>query len=188
MSSKTTESTGISLSSTYYLRNFYSNNRSAFKASTRSDTPAKELSHEDSLALHRAAKALGSFHYSSSENKKNITSTITAFLDTYNNTLDSASNSGSRTLQRYSKQLKKLTSKYADQLSDIGITVKSDGTLKGNDNLLSKADAAKLKKIFGKDSNYTSQLKSIGKHLSEASEDELYSQLTGNGSNINVTV
>ena len=55
-----------------------------------------------------------------------------ALVDTYNNSIDSASNSSSSSMKRYAKQLKKLAGKYSDELENIGITINNDGTLKAN--------------------------------------------------------
>ena len=58
-----TISSGVNLSSTFYLRNFYKNDPSACKKSSRKDFSNSKLSNEDSRALHRAIKALGKFEY-----------------------------------------------------------------------------------------------------------------------------
>ena len=100
-------SSGTSLTSTYFMRNFYSNNRSLIKSSSRNECSNSQLSYEDSLALHRAAKKLKTYDFSS-ENTGNLYGTVKAFADTYNNTYKSASKSSSNSMNRYSKQLKQL--------------------------------------------------------------------------------
>ena len=62
-----TISSGVNLSSTFYLRNFYKNDPSACKKSSRKDFSSSKLSNEDSRALHRAVKALGKFEYTEDE-------------------------------------------------------------------------------------------------------------------------
>ena len=49
-------SSGVSLSTNYFMNNFYASNRSVIKTSGRSDYTKLELSYEDSRALTRAAK------------------------------------------------------------------------------------------------------------------------------------
>ena len=62
------KSSATSLTSSYYLQNFYYFNRNALKASYRKDYSKTELSYEDTRALKRAASKLSSFHYSKEEN------------------------------------------------------------------------------------------------------------------------
>lgn len=49
-------SSATNLSATYFMRNFYSNNRDAMKSSKRKEYSIIELAYDDSTALHRAAK------------------------------------------------------------------------------------------------------------------------------------
>lgn len=101
-------SSATNLSATYFMRNFYSNNRDAMKSSKRKEYSITELAYDDSTALHRAAKKLKNYKYSDDENTDNIRGTVMALVDTYNNSIDSASNSSSSSMKRYAKQLKKL--------------------------------------------------------------------------------
>lgn len=109
-------SSATNLSATYFMRNFYSNNRDAMKSSKRKEYSITELAYDDSTALHRAAKKLKNYKYSDDENTDNIRQTVMALVDTYNNSIDSASNSSSSSMKRYAKQLKKLAGKYSDEL------------------------------------------------------------------------
>ena len=115
-------SSATNLSATYFMRNFYSNNRDAMKSSKRKEYSITELAYDDSTALHRAAKKLKNYKYSDDENTDNIRGTVMALVDTYNNSIDSASNSSSSSMKRYAKQLKKLASKYTDELEDNDFT------------------------------------------------------------------
>ena len=114
-----------------------------------------------------------------------------ALVDTYNNSIDSASNSSSSSMKRYAKQLKKLASKYSDELEDIGITINKDGTLKANEELVKKADADTLNSLFGNDNDFTSSLYRVSRQMSivlqSSSYDDYYTSLRA-GSNINLTV
>ena len=51
-------SSATNLSATYFMRNFYSNNRDVMKSSKRKEYSITELAYDDSTALHRAAKKL----------------------------------------------------------------------------------------------------------------------------------
>jgi len=178
------ENTGASK---YFMRNFYSNNRDAMKSSKRKEYSITELAYDDSTALHRAAKKLKNYKYSDDENTDNIRQTVMALVDTYNNSIDSASNSSSTSMKRYAKQLKKLAGKYTDELEDIGITINKDGTLKANEELVKKADTDTLNSLFGNDNDFTSSLYRVSRQMSSSSYDDYYTSLR-TGSNINLTV
>ena len=184
-------SSGISYSTNYYLRDFYSNNRDAFKSTKRNDFSRMELVYEDSLALKKASHKLinrrDSYNNdtSTSDNKEtdeNTINTIKAYVDVYNNAIDSSKDSDK--MKRYAKQLKKLSSQYAEELEDIGITTESDGKLKINDNLLKTAGSEKVDKVFGKDIGYTKKIRMITRNMNNAAFDDLYSSITGNGTKI----
>ena len=81
-------SSATNLSATYFMRNFYSNNRDAMKSSKRKEYSITELAYDDSTALHRAAKKLKNYKYSDDENTDNIRGTVMALVDTYNNSID----------------------------------------------------------------------------------------------------
>ena len=51
-------SSGLCLSTNYFMRNYYANNRDVIKTSGRNDYTKIELSFEDSRALTRASKRL----------------------------------------------------------------------------------------------------------------------------------
>ena len=158
-------SSATNLSATYFMRNFYSNNRDAMKSSKRKEYSITELAYDDSTALHRAAKKLKNYKYSDDENTDNIRGTVMALVDTYNNSIDSASNSSSSSMKRYAKQLKKLA----------------------NEELVKKADADTLNSLFGNDNDFTSSLYRVSRQMSSSSYDDYYTSLRA-GSNINLTV
>lgn len=88
-------SSGLNLSTDYFMRNFYANNRNAIKSSGRIDFSNVELSYEDSRALSRAAKRLLVNDYGSgsetddSDISETTKASIEAFVNTYNNAIDS---------------------------------------------------------------------------------------------------
>lgn len=186
----TTATTAISLSSDFYLNNFYKSNRNAKKSSGRSEFTSTELSYEDARALRRAVKQLESFSFSEDDNVENVRNSISAFVDTYNNALSSTEKDSSDAVNRYAKQLKKLVSKYQDELEDIGISMDSKkGTLNVKKNLLSAQKIDDLKKVFSKDgTSFLKETQKLAKNLGSNSYDELYTQLTGNGGKINITL
>lgn len=180
-----TESSAISLNSNFYLQNFYKSNRNLSKATVRPDYNQTELSYEDSRALKRATAKLSSFDYSEEENGDNIVSTIQAFAETYNNAIDSSSGKDTDTY-RQNRQLKALTSKYGEDLEDLGITIEEDGKLTINENLLKSSSLDKIKKVFSEESEYVKGIRNIAKRMHATSANEIYALMTGNGGHINI--
>jgi ElaB/YqjD/DUF883 family membrane-anchored ribosome-binding protein len=182
-------SSGVTLTSDFYLNTFYQDNRNAGKASGRKNYSSNELSYEDARALKRSIRKLGSFEFSDEENADNIRSTVTAFVETYNNALSSTGNKSSSDLNKFSKELKSMANKYSDEFKSIGITVEKDGSMTVSDSLLKAADVSDIKKVFSSDN--TSVLKTttrIANRLKNDSYDILYQEMTGNGGRINITL
>lgn len=180
-----TESSGVSLNSTFYLQNFYKTNRNLSKVSMRPNYNQTELSYEDSRALKKAASRLVSFDYSEDENGDNIVSTIQAFAETYNNAIDSSSSKDSDTY-RQNRQLKALSEKYGEDLEDLGITIEDDGKLTVNENLLKSSSFDEVKKVFSEESDYIKGIRNIAKRMHATSAEEIYALMTGNGGQINI--
>lgn len=180
-----TESSGVSLNSNFYLQNFYKGNRTLAKPTIRPDYNKTELSYEDSRALKRAATKLSSFSYTEEENGDNLVSTIQAFAETYNNTIESSSCEDADTY-RQNRQLKAMTNKYGEELKDLGITIEEDGKLTVNETLLKKSSFDEVKKIFSKESEYITNIKRIAKRMHATSAEEIYAMMTGNGGRINI--
>lgn len=184
-----TANTAISLSESYYLRSFYKANRDAATASKRSDMSQGKLSQADAQALRAAVRGLRNFDMEDdTDDGADIYASVSAFLKTYNNALDSSGTSGDYSLQRYAKQLKNLAKDYTEELEDIGVTVKSDGTLEKNENLLKAADVADIRKLFGKDAEFATKSSNYAKHMNAKAADLIYTELTQKGQNINLTL
>ena len=180
-------SSGVNLTTDFFLKNFYRYNRNAVKTSTRSDYTKTELSYEDTRALKRALAKLSSFDYTEDENGDNIVSTIQAFVKTYNYTMESTSSESSDTY-RQNRQLKALTKKYGDDLKDIGISINDDGTLDLSDNILKKSSFKEIRNVFSDESGYVKNLRNIAKRMNNTSYDEIYTQLTGSGGKLNIVL
>ena len=187
-------SSGLSLSSSYFMRNFYSENRNATKKSGRSDYSKTELSYEDSRALTRAVKKITSVDFGSDKDEKDsdindsARASIQAFVETYNNTMDTAKSSSDSNTSRYYRQLKKLTGKYADELEDIGISTERNGKLSINDELLKTADNSKARKLLSGDSDFAKKTLTIAKKMNSAIRDDLFSQISSKKLHINITL
>lgn len=170
----TISGTGISLTSGYYLRNFYTSNKNAATASKREEMSTNTLSQADAQALHRAAKKLRSFNYEDdTSDGSNIYASLSAFIETYNNAISSGSNSSDSSVERYTNQLKSLSKEYSSELSKIGITVNSDGSLTGNDNLLKSASISKVKTLFSDEADYLTKVNRCSKKICEKTQNLL---------------
>lgn len=181
-----TANTAVSLSESYFLRNFYRDNRDAATGSKRGEMKNSTLSKADALALRTAVRKLRNFNFEEdTDDGENIYSSVSAFLETYNNALDSTGGANDYSLNRYSKQLKNLAKEYEEELKDIGITVKSDGTLEKNENLLKSAKISNVNKLFGKDAKFAAQSARYAKRINEKAADLLYTELTQTGLYVN---
>ena len=188
-------SSGLYLSSDFFLNNFYSNNRNVIKKNNRNDYSKLELSYEDSRALSKAAKRLPQNDYGSKEEDTkddNINDTtkasIQAFVSVYNNTLDSGKSSTDYDTQHYIKRLRTMTKNHADELEDIGITIEKDGKLTVNEDLLKISDNSKVEKIFSSDNEFSKQVMKFANKLNFAIQNDIYTQINGKGLHINITM
>lgn len=187
-------SSGVSLSTNYFLNNFYENNRSVSKSTGRSDYTKLELSYEDSRALTRAAKRLLKNDYGSDTDEKDTAisdttrSALTAFVDTYNNTVDSSKTSTDHDTKYQLKKMKAYLHKYSDELEHIGISMESDGKLKINEDLLKAAKNSKVRKIFSSDQEFSKKFLNLSKKAHSAVESDIYSQINGKGLHVNIAL
>lgn len=193
MSSTTYVGAGTTLSSSFYLRNYYISNRNASTSSKRGEMNTSTLSLADSMALRRAIKNLGISEFSE-DNDADIRSSVAAYIETYNNTLSSALDSGDHTLTRNMKQLKAIAKEYASDLNKIGVTVNDDGSLTRRDTLFKSASLSKFEKLFSANSKFMQRTKACAKRIEQRSEalsiTEQHQKLlnTGIGQNVNISL
>ena len=181
-----TANTAVSLSESYYLRSFYKSNRDAATASKRSEMSNGKLSKADAEALRTAVRKLRNFDMEDdTDDGANIYASVSAFLETYNNAMESSGKSSDYSLNRYAKQLKNLAKEHADELKKIGVTVQSDGTLKKNDNLLKSADVSDIRKLFDDDAAFASKSSNYAKRINAKAADLIYTEMTQTGLNFN---
>ena len=186
-------STGTTLSQNYYLRRFYENQTSAFKSAQRKAQNTTTLSNQDITALHKAVRKLQNFDYEKESPKdengnSSITNAISAFVDIYNNTLDSSVKLDDHDVERYIKQMKKITRENKSKLRDMGIEIKNGGKLEIKKSLLTAVKSDKIKEVFSKENSYMRNLQKTARRFQCKSEEILYCETTGNGGNINLTL
>lgn len=159
-----------SLSTKFYMRNFYQKNKNAGIAGTRSEFSNTELCLADGIALRRAVKRIGASDYAE-EKGDDIRNSVLAFIETHNNALSSTSDSEDSSLTRYSKQLKNLAKTHSDELDKIGITVNADGSMTSRESLFKTASLSKFKSLFSRESDFMQRSSSLAKRISRRSED-----------------
>lgn len=133
----------------------------------------------DRKAMLRALDQLDALDFDSedSADTKAIYQTVTAYTEVYNNAVESALGSKSTDIQRSGKKMKALTKEYKDQLAEIGIKIKSDGTLKIDKTELKKATAREVERIFG-DEGYKSTMRALMQKMRNQVNREPVSQET----------
>ncbi len=153
----------------------------------------------DRKAMERALDRLGSVDYESEddEDRDSVYETVKAYLDVYNNAVDSAHGSADTDIQRTAKGMKDLMKKYAGKLEEIGVTLGSDGKARINKTELSAATSQQMSRIFG-DEEYTGQMKRLMKKLRDqvnrdtsAQQSQAASRTAGGeaaGANLDVSV
>ena len=162
---------GFSVTSNSVLRNNYGIYRDLTKSAARSEVSEYKLSAADSNALSRSIHSL---RYSDYNDRKDSTDSqgynksyvkrMKAFIDTYNYTLESSKKSSSADIARQVPKMKKLAEKYKAQLNSAGISYDSDGYLKisSSNNVTTNK---RYEKIFGEDSTFMKDLKSIAGNI-----------------------
>ena len=186
-------STGTTLSQNYYLRRFYENQTSAFKSAQRKAQNTTTLSNQDITALHKAVRKLQNFDYEKESPKdengnSSITNAISAFVDIYNNTLDSSVKLDDHDVERYIKQMKKITRENKSKLRDMGIEIKNGGKLEIKKSLLTAVKSDKIKEVFSKENSYMRNLQKTARRFQYKSEEIVYCETTGNGNTINLAL
>jgi hypothetical protein len=92
--------------------------------------------------------------------RDNIDSAVKSFVSAYNTFLTNMSGVGNSIEKTFKSNLDELVEGYADELAEVGITVGSDGKLAVDDERLKNTDTAKLKELFGTDSEWLADVSS----------------------------
>lgn len=80
-----------------------------------------------------------------------IVTAMKNFVTDYNNVVTSAKRSTLESKTAYVANMMSSTSANADKLSELGVTIKADGTLQLNEKKLKEAEASKVQELFSKD-------------------------------------
>lgn len=161
----------FSVTNNHYLRVIYTGNTDVIKKADRANASSSKLTKADSTALRKALARLADFDMDDvaddDESKKtNFYNNVKAFSDAYNYTLESGSGSQNESISKLTKQMKQLSEKYADKMSDYGITFDDKGYMSVKNSAINNISTSKYKELIGKDSDYAKELSSIAKKIS----------------------
>ena len=134
-------SSSFSVTNNWYLRNNYKANKELSKLANRGEVSEGKLSGADSAALKRGIRALKDYKYEDARKvsskdtdsvlgKSKFYSTLKAFADTYNYSLESGQKSSNSDIKKLSKNMKNIAKKYSDELDELGVTFDSKGYMK----------------------------------------------------------
>lgn len=162
----------FSITPNHYLRVVYMGNTDVMKKADRENASSSRLSQADSTALRKALARLADYNMDNvaddDETKKtDFFNTVKAFSDTYNNTLESGSVSQNASISKLTKQMKQVSEKYADKLSDYGIKFDDKGYMSVKNSAINNISTSKYKEIIGKDSDYAKELSDIAKKIAK---------------------
>lgn len=155
---------GFAITNSITLRNCYRDNRALVINSNRKEKTKGELSFADSMALRRSIAKLRDYDYENSTDD-DLKEKLTAYIDAYNNTLDTSKNSGTADVKQAAKSLKNLTQNNKEKLKEYGITVKNDGYLSLSDSAVSNISHKKFEKVFGAESDYMNDVYKYAKRI-----------------------
>jgi len=97
---------------------------------------------------------------------------VSQFVDSYNDMLDAGDEVESQSLERAMKNLTTITGANERKLMDIGISLKSDGTLKLDEETFRKTDMSKVKDLFNGTGSYGYQVSARASMIDYAAQRE----------------
>jgi hypothetical protein len=148
----------------YYLRNAYTKNRNAINSDYRSTQPESTIISADASAVKTMAEKLRALEYDSDHGTE-VLQNAKAFVESYNNLLDSADSTDNSTITNLKKQLSKLTKKEKEDLASIGIEIKSDGKLSLDEDTFGGSRPAKIGQILSSKGTFSSSIRSIAQKI-----------------------
>lgn len=143
----------MSLSISGYMRQLYKGNSYGATVNGRDGQPSYSLFSADVKAIQRAVKDLGGYDYDDGEGSE-LMDKVQAFVNTYNNYVDSAKGMNDENVSRYMSKMKKLTKEHADEFGEIGITIQSSGKMKIDKKKLQDTGRYQVSVLFSEDAEY----------------------------------
>lgn len=106
---------------------------------------------------------------------------VKAFVDDYNDLIDSGSKAESTKLLRQTLNMTKTTKAYSNMLDKVGITIGSSNKLSIDETAFKKADMSTIKNLFNGNSSFASKVAARASMLSTAATTEAGKANTYNG-------
>ncbi len=150
----------FSVTNSWYLRNNYKSNKDLSKFVNRENASDKKLSQADTMALKRSIRALKDYKYEDASKvsskdtdsvlgKTKFYSTLKAFADTYNYSLDSGNDSSNPDIKKLSKNMKKIANKYSDELKEVGVSFDKKGYMQVSSSAVDNIKLSTYEKKLG---------------------------------------
>ena len=155
----------MSLTISGYMRQFYKGNSFGATATGRSGQSKGDLLSADMKAIRRAVDHLEDYDYEEGEGGE-LMNKVQAFVNTYNNYIDSAKNMDNTDVNRYLSKMKKLTKEYAGELEDIGISIKSSGKLEIDKKAMQDTGRYQVGLLFSEDAEFSKMSDKYVKNMS----------------------
>lgn len=164
----------------YMMRSFYSSNRMAYKSYNRGTLKTHDLIRADAEAMRKVTKNLKELEYNT-DNGEAIYNNVKAFVETYNNLLESTDKaSTSREMTRAQKALKSYMKDHKEDLEDIGIKLSSSGKLELKKTTLATSTPSKVAKVLRDRDNL---IGNVSKHATRMTRLARNMALNGNSNN-----
>ena len=98
---------------------------------------------------------------------KDITKTAAEAVRHFNDTLDGLKKTSGILNNYYHQTMREIATTNKSALAEIGITVRTDGTLSVNKEKLAEADQEKIKKVFGGESDFAKRMDAVASRVAD---------------------
>jgi translation initiation factor 2 beta subunit (eIF-2beta)/eIF-5 len=148
----------------YYLRSAYTKNRKAMNSDYRNTQSNSTIVSADADAVKTMAEKLRALEYDSDHGTE-VLQYAKAFVESYNNLMDSTDSASDSTITNLKKQLSKMTKKEKEDLASIGIEIKSNGKLSIDTDTFGSSRAAKIGQVLSSEGTFSSSIRSIAQKI-----------------------
>lgn len=155
---------GFTVTNSFILRSCYGEQRNFCTKTSRETAPISKLAFADASALRIAVRKLSDYDYEDTSKEK-LAEHVTAFIDSYNYTLESSKKSKDTDTINAMKQLKNVSEKYKKELENIGIKADKDGYLSISESAKKKMSPKTFSKVFGESNGYLSQVQTYAARI-----------------------
>lgn len=144
---------------------------------TTSKTTAKDKLSSYANSVTSAASKLESAFKTDDAGEIDYDKAFTAakdFVNSYNDLYKATRQSGNATVSGKSEFVNNMTNANSRKLENVGISIKSDGTLEIDEDKFKDASAEDLDKVFGKSSSFSSFMKDQAKSIAAYASSDAY--------------